>query len=541
MGIAEKLGAPEWVTSTAVVGGGLDLMGLRLPVQRIGGSLLNGITTVTPAIRYVAFRAWLIQHYRSHGLMDRVDDFTKYAADVECAIVLGNLLQDRSITLMIGTDEALKRIDESGERIEISALVVSPAATIYTGPSMQLNVSGYLEDSEVPVLSASRGLPMASAVDGSLGRYRAFKGLLAGKPPNDLARDELAELGEAVRIDRIPELERECLVHALVPTTPLQSERSRIGTYAALLLLSKQNGRMPTERDLFRAACSSRSFGDPLLDSLADGWLTYCLRDLIAVTEEAVLSAVVNEITLWPDDGRGGVLGSEVIASLMDRLPEHDAVMRDLKLVNGGESMADLSIRSLFDRVEKRIGRNRAERGGVVRWEGDFVEPALYQAALGSGAGALSVAVVGRMLAALRVGTGVREGRPELELLSYQGRRRLGMAQSVIPEMDKWLKENPPVRQVAAQLAYRSVQQHLQIAWSRMQVDFQRDVALLTTEGDRWFSRQKAFSAGRTASRLQQAIGWLHQLKLIDQKGITADGEDVLRHALSIVESEVEA
>ena len=55
---------------------------------------------------------------------------------------------------------------------------------------------------------------------------------------------------------------------------------------------------------------------------------------------------------------------------------------------------------------------------------------------------------------------------------------------------------------------------------------------MLTAEGNKWFARRKGFVAGRTASRIHQALGWLQQLKLIDAHGITADGAIVLKRAL---------
>ena len=48
MAVPDSLQAPSWINSGATVTGGLDLLGLRLPVQTIGGSLLDGVTTVTP-------------------------------------------------------------------------------------------------------------------------------------------------------------------------------------------------------------------------------------------------------------------------------------------------------------------------------------------------------------------------------------------------------------------------------------------------------------------------------------------------------------
>lgn len=111
----------------------------------------------------------------------------------------------------------------------------------------------------------------------------------------------------------------------------------------------------------------------------------------------------------------------------------------------------------------------------------------------------------------------------------------MGLRDVILPELERFHRENRSLREVAAELAYRTVQQHLQITWSRLQVDLRRDVALLTAEGNKWFSRGKGFGGGRTASRLQQALGWLTQLRLIDGGGITADGELVLERALSVL------
>ena len=65
-----------------------------------------------------------------------------------------------------------------------------------------------------------------------------------------------------------------------------------------------------------------------------------------------------------------------------------------------------------------------------------------------------------------------------------------------------------------------------------MATDMKRDVSALTTDGDDWRSRGKTVFADRTASRLPQAIGWLQQLGLVEESGVTDDGEKVLRQAL---------
>lgn len=158
MTISASLQAPEWISSGATITGGLDLLGLRLPVQTIGGTLLDGVTTVTPSVRYLAFRAWLIYRYVQRGGANSWQRFTDFAARVESALVLGNLTGDPSIGGLIGSDQALERLALGEAQVQISSLVKSPASTIYAGPSDQLGISKS-RDNAVPALVMERGLP----------------------------------------------------------------------------------------------------------------------------------------------------------------------------------------------------------------------------------------------------------------------------------------------------------------------------------------------------------------------------------------------
>ena len=492
--------------------------------------MLDGVTTVTPSVRYLAFRAWLIHRYGQSGGADSWQKFTDFAARVESALVLGNLLENSSIGGLIGSDQALERLALGNAQVQIASLVKSPASTIYTGPSDQLGISKS-RDNAVPALVMERGLPLAKAVDQRLTTVALVSHLTRDDDLGAASIDDLRELGSQVRIDRIPDDERELLLAALMPAVPRPTERNRIRTYAALLALASQQKSAPSEGKFFDVACSPGRFGEPLVDQVADGWATYCVRDAIAVTQEGVLAAVMGEVLGQPDGGLSGVDRNVVIEALMERVEEHDSALRDLNLLSSGESVADLTFRALEDRMRSRLFV-AGSAPGVVRWSDSLVETQLYRRALKSGAGALTLAVVAWVMAALRVGDVVREDKQEYRSLSHQGRRRQGMREVVLPELERFRREDRPLRDVSAEMAVRTVQQHLQITWSRLQVDLRRDVALLTAEGNKWFARRKGFVAGRTASRIQQALGWLQQLKLIDASGITADGAIVLKRAL---------
>lgn len=534
MPIPDNVEAPSWISSGAVITGGLDLLGLRLPVQVIGNALLNGITTVTPSVRYIALRAWLIHQYGQSGNPDTWKAFMDFSGRVEAALVLGNLVQDPSIGGLIGSDDGLERLRTSTSTLAISPLVQAPAASIYSGPSDQLGISKSRDDA-VPGLTVERGLALAAVVGRRLSQVPILKVLLSQPSIAEVSADDLRELGAAARIDQIPDDEREILVSAIVPNQPRSNEYARVGTYASLLTLAANLKRRPSEGDLFDTACSMARFGEPILDRTADGWTAYCVRDSIAVTHEAVMAAVMGEIRASPDGGLAGVVREQIVESLLERIWEHDAALRDLALIDDKESMADLSYRELYSRIQALVSPGANQTSGIARWPNALTERRVYRRAMTSGAGALSLAAVAWILAGIRVGNAVQENIEAYRTLSYQGWRRLGLRDVILPELERFHRENRSLREVAAELAHRTVHQHLQITWSRLQVDLRRDVALLTAEGTKWFSRGKGFGGGRTASRLDRALGWLVQLKLIDDGGISSDGDQVLRRALKVL------
>jgi hypothetical protein len=229
---------------------------------------------------------------------------------------------------------------------------------------------------------------------------------------------------------------------------------------------------------------------------------------------------------------------SSVIASLVGRPDEHSLALRDLGILRHGESIVGLSYREVLARLQSALSIVGI-KGELVRWpEESLIEPRLYERASSAGAGALSLAVVAWMLAALRASVTLSADPAQYPGLSYQGARRLGMRDVILPAVDRYFAEDKDFLEVAAEQCYRTVQQHLDIAWQRQQNDITGDVALLVVEGRKWFPRDKDFSGGRTASRLRQAISWLAQLKLIDNRGLTADGNVVLRRALAVLAQE---
>lgn len=144
---------------------------------------------------------------------------------------------------------------------------------------------------------------------------------------------------------------------------PFDDELPRIQTYSALLAIAKQKKALPTEDDLFQRACSLKKFGEPSLDRASDGWLTYCVRDAIAVSQEAVLAALVTELNLGPDGGRNGIRASHVIGRLLSDVDHHNSPLRSLKLLEQDEDVFDFSFRQLFSRISERLSEGSVKQG----------------------------------------------------------------------------------------------------------------------------------------------------------------------------------
>jgi hypothetical protein len=527
---------PSWVDSGAAVNNGLDLLGLRLPVQSIGNKLINGVTTITPLVRYLSFRAWIIHVYVQARMPNRWKSFREFASRVEAAIALGNMMVNPTVVNIIGADEARELVNSDADPLPLKALVKQLAVNIYGNPFEQLGLKNP-DKTEVPGLSKERGFLLAQQVHEQFMRCPLGRELAKGAPLDYAERAELDEFGVLASVTDIPDAERDLLVSAILPERPSDKERPRLATYATLLFLADRVGRVPNEKDLFAAALSPAGAVPEELHPVLDGWVKYCVRDLVAAAHEAVLRAVIDVLEdLQPEPG-ASVLAGDVIRNLVGRVGEHSETLSDLGIITPGESPLDLSFRQVFERVEKLTAEGLSEHHGLNSWQGRLHEVATYGTALSSDAGAAAVLPVAWALAVRRAEAGVSGDLEDFQLLSLQGWARVGLREVIIPSVQTFLREDRLYGRVMADLARRTVEQHLRISWTRMAADPRRDVAVLTSDGERW-SYRKFFNAGRTASRIHQAAGWLRQLGLVNERGLTTDGRASLARSLETLNRE---
>jgi hypothetical protein len=522
--------ATSWVDSGAAVSRGQDLLGLRLPVQTIGNSLLNGITTITPSVRYLTFRAWIAHLYMQARLPNQWDSFREFASHVEAAIALGNILINHDAVGVLGSDEAKEIIASGSDPILLQALVKQLGVNTYAGPSEQVHLT-FPSDSGIPGLSEQRGLPLATELDNYLSHSTLRIEFSKGKMLAEAESRLLEELGPLVSVANIPDIERELLVAAILPALPRPDEWPRLATFTALLFLAARLQRPPNEKDLFNAALLHDEALPAELHDILDGWVRYCVRDLIAITHEAVLREVIRVLEVLQPDYGATIPGNEVIRDLVQRVDDHRAVFRELGLIYSGESPLDLSFNEVFDAIKRGTATEINEDNGLRRWSTSLNELTVSNLALKLGAGVVALLPIAWILAFNRVEPGVVSGETSFDLLSSKGWGRIGLSQIVIPSIRKFRQENPPYSQVMADLTRRTVDQHLSISWSRMGADARKDVAVLTSDGDRW-SYRKVFNAGRTGSRIREAVGWLTQLGLVNKAGLTVYGETILDQSL---------
>jgi hypothetical protein len=515
---------------------------LRLAVQSIGNDLFDGITTVSPAVRYVSFYSWTVFSYLNAKLPDSWPAFRAFADQIETAVAFANVLCKTNVTGLVGVEGANRIAAESTDPVPLSILVDQPAVNLYFNPSQQLKfiLSPRLA---VPGLSKERGVPLARLMHDTISKTRLGARFSAGEPIPQALREDLREFGQVAHLTKITEEESDLLVDGIIPAAPATDrEARRIGTYACFLGLADALSRMPVENDLFKEAQHIKRSLPTEVHSHLNGWLRYSIRDAIAVGHEYVLQEVIQAL-LIQSKSRSGIPSSDVLAYLMQNSGEHKAALNAFSLLRPGEDPLDLEFKQLYERIVASTLADRITEGGLSRWNAPLSELGFIDVVRAHPPRALALLPVIWSLAVIRTSLW-----PEPESNSIEGRRGLGwraigIHDVVTPGIKKFIDERWKLGQVMYELALRTVDQHLRVSWSRMADDVRHDVALLTSEADRWQSRPEEkhvrdYRGGRSLSRLPQVVGWLQQLGLVDQSGLTPRGRKVYQRSLNALKTE---
>lgn len=522
--------APDWVSFEAVKTGGLDLLGLRAPVQALGNGLFDGVTTVTPKLRYMSVISWIVWRYAQARLPAERSSFFEFAAAQEAAFVMANRSTSRSIIQLVGATGADNELDTGKKRLDLKRLTKNIAFDIYVASSRQLNLMKQA-DSGLHKLSEQRGEALAKEFDKAI-HGSAYGARLARKPAIvRISRDELDELAVPLAVATIPRGERDILIDAVVPSKPIDAaERRRLRNYALLLWLAQTKEGPVEEDDVFEVARRPPEGLPSCLAATVDGWLAYLVRDCLAVCHEAVFGAVMRRVDRDHAIRNAPALANEVVAALVASAPEKDDALRQFRILKKGETIEGLSFRTVLERVQDLSRKGRTVTDGLARWEGGLSETDLYQHAASSDDAAVALLPVAWCLALQRAEEAASGGR-EHSLSVTGGIFQIGISDVIRPKVTDFSTQDRTYRNVMAELVMRTVQQHLRVAWKRFSTPRGKDVSVLIADIEAW-SRNNGFRPGRTASRLSVAIDWLGQLSLTSENGLTKLGERTLQRSL---------
>jgi len=542
MQLPDSAPAPEWVELGAKPNRGLDLTGLRLPVQAIGNSLLDGITTITPSVRYVSFYSWIALSYLNSRGPDNWRSFRSFAEPTETAIAIGNILRNRQVTGVVGALGAARVVDAAADPVPLTALVEQSAVNIYFNPCLQLKFL-MAPQLEVPGLSTERGVPLAEFIGNAVGKTGLGVRFSSGEIISDASLSDLKEFGDATYLSGITEQESDLIINGLLPVTPKSGEElRRIGTYGCVLGIADVLGGIPAEDDFFEEAQQVHRTLPAALQGVLNGWFRYLIRDSIAVGHEYLLQELTQTL-LMVSQSRTGVPSREVIGVLLQDVQTQNDALDAVGLLHPGEHAREITFNQLYSRIDESTGGDRIVNEGLSRWSGPISELAVIAVIRSSPAKSLALLPVIWCIAAIRASSWPDPPSNPFDGRGGIGWNSIGIHEVIIPTVKKWADENCPLSRVMAELALRTIEQHLRVSWSRMAVDVGHDVALLTTEGERWQPRigekhVADYRAGRSASRIYQVINWLQQLNLIDKTGLTLRGKAAYQRALSTLPRE---
>ncbi len=524
--------APDWITFDAKKAQGLDLLGLRAPVQAIGNELLNGLTSVTPKLRYLSVLSWVIWRYAEARLPDDWTVFREFAAAQEAVIVMANVLRDRTTLNLVGVGKAGDLLDSGIRTLPLEPLVRNIAFNIYASASRQLGLT-FEADSGVYGLSKQRGLELARAFDSIVGSTGYGKRLGRRRRIDRIARSDVEELSKRLSLDILPQREKTIFIESILPAKPVDAaEKRRLATFALLLWLSAHKRTELDEYDVYQTAREPPRTIPGVFDHVLDGWLDYTIRDLLAVTHEAVFETAMAQVDAASARRGGPAWAEDVVAALLSAVDEHNEALRQFGLLAKNESVRRIAFHQMVERVQRACQDHETVRNGLRRWRGGLSESGLYDAALQAGPASAALLPVAWCLAAHRI-TQSADGIPMAtrRVASMGEVFQLGLQDVILPKLEEYRRSNPSYLEVMADLIIRSVQQHLRVAWSRFAAPNGKDVSVLIADLETW-ARNNGFAAGRTDSRLWVAIRWLEQLALVDEDGITSSGQRILDRAL---------
>ena len=244
------------------------------------------------------------------------------------------------------------------------------------------------------------------------------------------------------------------------------------------------------------------------------------------MAHENALEFIVKELKA---DSQRTSSRDQIINMVISNVTLMENELKSIGLIANSESYEKITFRDIYEKIKNAVQTESTFVEGLYRWANQSIsEPELIDRIQSKNLGIVSLIPIVWLIAYFRLKDGIDKDSRTINLLSRGGWGRVGLKEVIFPIIKEWEQKDPLYSQVVGELIGRTVDQHVRIAWSRMATDIKKDVSVLSVDGDKW-KYKKDFVSGRTASRLTEATGWLRQLKLINNNGITSDGKEILK------------
>lgn len=529
---------PEWVIDSSKPARGVDLLGLRIQAQRVSNDLLNGITTISPRIRYLSFRAWVIFKYFSLNLPDEWKSFIEFDSRMEAAFVIGNLQVNPNETQLAGNDKAGEKIAQNSDEITLERLVKQLAYQAYSGPSQQLLIDSDERNSGIPTLNEDRGNKLAEIINGLLINSTFINNLHTNSYKNTFSKEELEELGNILKIGNLDDKERDLLIDIVIPSNPQKTNRyddlPRIKSYCLLLWIAQSTQKMIDEDAIFKFVSNTSSELPEILQNTRLGWLTYLTSDMFSVVSEAALE-LIKDVINTDNELKHPVNYNIVLNNIINNENLINNTFLDFKIISKNESYKDLGFNELYSRVQGLLGILNNIKG-INLWESEINELNIISLAKSKDFQIASLLPLSLLITHFRFKDVGFDTKNEIINEIKTGFNEPNYHDFIKTKINEWISNNTGLQEVIAYLLNYVIELHNRIVWSRLAFDTKRNTVIVLKDNDEWRTTENKFRGGRTQSRLKQAIGWLSELSLLDSHGITELGENVLRNRIELIE-----
>ena len=501
-------GFPEWTELGQ--DGGLDPLGMQRPIEVIYQSLLPGISTITLRFRYYAFFVWMLEVYaKENGNTDPVA-FTRFQRRCETLFALV-AARGRTELGVAGIDWAHKQLSDAPENpdtiIDFS-VGADPEADlekrylrnkggafggIYATQMYEMGLITLGNDENPISVCSDRALPLANAFSEQIGDLAVlFLGCVKNGKVSLADLDSLAPMKPSEVI--AGSKEHSLLVNVLLgrvssASAPDQLRRSTARMLLQLIALASDVPSAEAVKWEWFGAGKHEAPHDSDTDEVRDMWALYQACDLMRLAYENILDLSLD--VLQAAEMRRMTFGA-LISELVDLADVPNGMTwAEFSTSLVGAAKPAASARLAVDAmVEARASGDRAERIQAVL---------VLVAALANKAAAF-----GELLDnALDAPDHFHSLRTEVRFLEARANDN---AQSV----------------VAAVIRERVLKRHLWVASRKFRN--QKAYTFLIEPEEGLLRYRDRFRVSPSSPRLDQAMRFLRDVKLIDDSGLTALG-----------------